>query len=738
MAPWNGPAPDSSWDVLQADGVLQFYPWRDMVFESWGKGQIPSWNPYELAGAPLLANSQSAALYPPHILVGVLHIPTGVAMVLLAWFHLLWAGLGVYYLSRRLGGSRNGSLIAGSAFCLSAFMVAWTVLPSVITTVSWIPWILGLIVGVFSGPKRRHKIILLAVCVAMMFLGGHLQFAAYGMMAAVVMTLWITISTWNPTRARTGFYAFGVLIGLFLGGLLAAPQLLPVINYSKFSHRANVPDQKGYEGYTKTAIPGFALQSLAFPTALGNPAKPSPVEKGLNGDWAALASNNADFAETALGLGPVVFILLFFMKKPRGGTAALVLIGILALLLGLGTVLNEPLYFLVPGWSASGSPGRAVVLFVMAACVLAGVVSDNVIEGQPKKVYGIAAGVCVFGFVLAAVPILFGPAYSTSDQLNSAIKTYVSSEAPVFLATAIIALIAVCAARYKPEYRRLMPIGVVLCSVFAYGWNLIPTSSSTLANIKSDGNARYAFVNASWGLLAPTPNLMPPNTASYSHIHDLAGYDSLLHRDSVLMLQAIDQGTPTPPANGNMMLVKPKADPKLLEEAGVTHVWSQKPIPSFTDPQGTVKGPYMIPSLGIVEYELLGPGRAYTPNAPAQIVSESYNDIVIKAQGPGPLTLKDRMMPGWTATVDDKPAEITPLDSSLGKDLWRQVNLEGGGHTIHMTCQPPGLITGIICFLVSALLCIGLLLLPVVKIVTSEDGLPLNELENSTPTGKIS
>src|SRR5262245_20619299 len=74
MAPWNGPAPGEPWDVLAADGVLQFYPWRKLVLESWGRHEMPFWNPYELAGTPLLANSQSAGFYPPHIMLGMLHV----------------------------------------------------------------------------------------------------------------------------------------------------------------------------------------------------------------------------------------------------------------------------------------------------------------------------------------------------------------------------------------------------------------------------------------------------------------------------------------------------------------------------------------------------------------------------------------------------------------------------------------------------------------------------------------
>src|SRR5438105_3699041 len=101
-------------------------------------------------GTPLLANSQSAGFYPPHILMGVLHVPVYPAITFLAWLHLFWAGLGVYLLTRRIGGARVGAVVAGLSFSLSAFMISWTSLPSVITTVSWIPWILACALAVFQ------------------------------------------------------------------------------------------------------------------------------------------------------------------------------------------------------------------------------------------------------------------------------------------------------------------------------------------------------------------------------------------------------------------------------------------------------------------------------------------------------------------------------------------------------------------------------------------------------------
>src|SRR5579862_5830151 len=244
MSPWNGPEAARPVDLFQLDGVLQFYNWRDLVLQSWGKGQLPAWNPYELGGTPLLASSQSGALYPPHILLGILRTPTGRAILVLAWLHLFWAGLGVYWLTRRLGAGRVGAAVAGAAFTLSPFMLSWTALPSVITTVSWIPWILACAITLFE--EREVKVLAmhvagLAACTAMMLLGGHLQFCAYGLMACGFVSIWLLCeSLVRGDRKLALKSVLLVVFGIVLGAMLAAPQVLPVLTYAKFSHRANV------------------------------------------------------------------------------------------------------------------------------------------------------------------------------------------------------------------------------------------------------------------------------------------------------------------------------------------------------------------------------------------------------------------------------------------------------------------------------------------------------------------
>ena len=74
----------------------------------------------------MLANSQSAPLYPLHVLCGILHAPTAGAILFLAWLHLAWAAVGVYALARQSGAGKLGSLVAGASFALTPFMLDWT------------------------------------------------------------------------------------------------------------------------------------------------------------------------------------------------------------------------------------------------------------------------------------------------------------------------------------------------------------------------------------------------------------------------------------------------------------------------------------------------------------------------------------------------------------------------------------------------------------------------------------
>lgn len=739
MAPWNGPVPSQPWDALQADGVLQFYVWRDLVFESWGKGQVPFWNPYVLAGTPLLANSQSGALYPPHILFGLLHVPTTLAMFLLAWGHLAWAGLGVASLIRRFGGRGTGAALGGLTFTLSPFMVAWTALPSVISTVSWIPWLLAAIVRTSRAENPRGQrggAVGVAACSAMMLLAGHLQFVAYGMMASVVVILVEVLVSkpkatarkrrWvgpvdiqpdeekdEPKRSLNGGAFLRCALALAVGFAIAAPQLLPVLSYSKFSHRRSTPSSDGYQAYVGGSLKLYSLSNLPFPTLTGHPAQfrqiadEAPDLPPVSAYWPQLSRPYAPFAEGALSVGPLVLSLLILApwRQKRRGIIEMGTIGALALLLALGTALDMGLYYLVPGWSATGSPGRIEVLFVLAACVVAGVSIGRLPKPERKK--DKTGESLPWGAVLlpavVVVPCLFlsqlYPAGDNADAVLDALSDSAAQAAlPGLVAAVVIAILAIVAAYRieRPRQRIFLVLSPLLLFVTFNGYDLVRTGDASFLKSSPlnvpDPSIRVAVVNDPWSIPLAAPALAPPNTLAAARLHDLSGYDSLLHRETVNLLKEVDGQDPAPPTNGNMMFVKETANPQRLALAGVTEVWSRKPMPALGEPF-SVEG-------GVARYHVNGPGRASTPSGPARIESESAGQLVVSASGPGRLVVRDRKMPGWSVRVDGKEAK-------LEGDLWREVDLPAGDHEVRFDYAAPGYSTGLAAFVVGFVALLG-------------------------------
>ena len=82
------------------DTIRQMYPWKTVAVEALKSGKLPLWNPYNFSGSPLLANFQSAALYPLGIFY--LFLPQITAWTILIIMQPLLAFLFTYFFARKL------------------------------------------------------------------------------------------------------------------------------------------------------------------------------------------------------------------------------------------------------------------------------------------------------------------------------------------------------------------------------------------------------------------------------------------------------------------------------------------------------------------------------------------------------------------------------------------------------------------------------------------------------------
>lgn len=685
MSPWNGPKPQSAWDVLQADGVLQFYPWRDLVLDSWSNGQIPLWNPYQLAGTPLLANSQSAPFYPLHILFGICHLPTPMAITLLAWIHLALASVGAWFLARTIGASENGALIAGGLFGMSPFLASWLPLASVVTTCSWIPWACAFTLRSIRSNRFLNPAGAMAgFCTGMMLLGGHLQFAAYGLIA-ILVTACLSLFQIKPQFGAI----LGTTLAICLGCGLSAPQVLPALAFSKISHRQVKVTSEGLEAYLASKLGLDELTGIVFPSATGVPLIPyrsSPQSEPLPSYFPAYTKRGAAFAEGAIGVSPIAFACLFLVfgrSRIRENLWGICL-AIVGLLLALGP-LSAAMYLSVPGWANTGSPGRAAVLVILALSVLAGCLWKH-LEDNPSEARNLFLGIGA-GLALTVVLIV------VNSQKSSWIPGFEGVQEVAFgvasfktLLIGVPLLLSGFVAYFAQKSKSAFALtGTLLASAFCA--TLCCPMGKKLPNpIVFTPEERIAIVNQDWDLLAPAKATLPGNLASVARIHELSGYDSLLSAETLEILRKVNSGQdPAPPANGNMMFIKSKINIDSLRDCGVSRLLSQQPIEGL--------GEYKNLPSGLLEYSV-GGHRISSPSGDFELKEDGYDHQMLYADGPGIVTIKDRNLPGWEATVDRQKMEILP-------GPWRQVKIGSGRHRIVFRYHPPGLRNGFLVFAVA-------------------------------------
>jgi hypothetical protein len=468
--------------------------------------------------------------------------------------------------------------------------------------------------------------------------------------------------------------------------MLAGPQLLPVLRFGEIGHRRNVPSEEGYRAYVASALQTYELARIVAPTLQGNNWDRVGPEVPVVAYFPALRDRGANFAEGAWGWGPVVLLLALasVRRRPAASWVGIALVGVVGLLLALGTPLNRLLYFGIPGWSSTGSPGRAEVLFVLCGCVLAGL-GVEALKGcsasQLRRILYVFALVC--GVSLAWTLGAFGPLLAERlGQLS--LRQFAEPALPTTLVTFVFAAAVLVANRIfsMRAFAIVCAADVVGCAWLVGADRVVPTGRP-LAQLETGLTARdrVAALNEDWELLVAAPALLPPNTATLLGVRDLSGYDSLISRDTMGLLFELGQVDAAPPANGNMAFIKPSAEPHRLAEAGVTEVWSLRPLEKFGTPVAEWRG--------VWRYRLAGaPGWVSVERGTIEGLAEAMGRYELRVSGGGELVVRDRALPGWRAMVNGK---VTALNAGP----WLSVRLESGRHDVVFTYVPPGLPEGL-------------------------------------------
>ena len=382
--------------VLASGDILHyFYPYRDYAAASLRVGRIPFWNPYIFMGAPFLANPQAAALYP-------LHWP-------LSWLpvtrQLYWSGavhawilaLGGFALMRRWGMGWPAAVGTGLVLAGSGFYGGLLGHINQMNGAAWLPWLLWAMEGRWASEERakkseeregvsassrfasqawRYAALLLpfALFVALTLLAGHTQTTYINLFGVGAWLLATSLHSYSRGIGHLAASYVIYILGVVLGALLAAAQLLPTLELSQLGLRSG--------GLSYVDVTSFSLRPLLLHWTL----LPSYGLRDLRVVFSTLGYTEFVAYVGAVGLA-LALVAVVSSLQPAAGRRLwtvshwplAILCGLFCAGLGLFLAMGRwnPFSFLfyhvIPGFDLFRTPARWMMLYTLGMAVLAGV-----------------------------------------------------------------------------------------------------------------------------------------------------------------------------------------------------------------------------------------------------------------------------------------------------------------------------------------------------------------------------
>jgi hypothetical protein len=256
------------------DDLVYYWPLRSLVGEALREGRWPTSTPLEATGAPILADPQSAVMYPPTWLFAALDSLRAYTLNVWLAFSIAASGTFLYLRSLRLG--RSAAFLGAAAFAFGGFFVGHRVHLAMVHTAAWLPWLLLGIERLAAGARRGLPVggmLLLAPTTYLAVTSGHW---GIGLQAGVWVGVYAILRArpWRRTiPAGLGACALGVAC--------AWPAVSAAVGVLERSTRASI----GYLTAGENSYSPVAGVLWLFPFLMGNRVPNALVAQRWWGPW---------------------------------------------------------------------------------------------------------------------------------------------------------------------------------------------------------------------------------------------------------------------------------------------------------------------------------------------------------------------------------------------------------------------------------------------------------------------
>ena len=654
------------------DTIRQMYPWKTLAVESLKQGKLPLWNPYNFSGTPLLANFQTAAMYP----LGVLYLFMSQmnAWTVLIVLQPLLAALFTYWYARKLGMRPEGSALAALSYGFSGFMAVWLEYSTVGQVILWLPLILLAI--------ENRWLWLITVGNAAALFAGHPQVYSY-------MFVFTSIYALFRSKHKKLVLIFS-LLGVGIAGIQLIPGIELIANAARSPHDPN-------NLFTKILIQPWQLFALPFPNIFGNPATRTywPADTFVG-------------KVTTIGLIPLFFSFSAIRRKDDA-TKWFITATIATLFLITSNPLTQILYRIPIPLITSSSPTLMSFLFAFSLAITCGLGLDYWMTDKHsvKKLVRRTLEVCAgFGILFLATKLPITPFLSEHAPIARRALIYggmlsaatlglfwVAIRLPKFRTHAIILLLIIHTLDLFVFFNRFNPF-VPKALVFPAHPIITYLAKKAPDRYWGYGTANIAANFATqYGMYSPEgydplyPKWYGEFLYSYRNGSPLKQFDNATRSDAAITSNFGDGG------------LSGLNKQKILNALSVRYILDRTENGSSeqTYPPAIFKKVYAFEDWTVYENINASP-RAYMDNGTATILSYKPEHVIIRTESTrsASLILTDTYYPGWQAHIDGNPATIIRTNWTM-----RGVVVPAGKHTVTMTYKPKSATYGAILSMIS-------------------------------------
>ncbi len=658
-------------------------PWYVFQAGEWHEGRVPLWDPHIYGGQTIIGQAEPGLAYPLNWALFSLPLRRGwLRQDFLHWYFVVihfMAAVFCFWLCRDLKRSRAASILAGAAFGLGGYL-ATTDWPYMMNGAVWTPLVFLFLLRVFRGERPAASAALSGAFLGMAWLSGHHQIPIFISLAAA--------GVWLAHIFRSGkidwrLVRLGFLFTLVLT-LVSGLQALPAYEYGKLAVRwINLERPVGW----KDPVPYRVHDTYSLiPSAL-----PGIVIPGRE--------KNADpfIGVVAFSLA-LLAVALGWERKPVRVFALVATAGLL-FSLGRNNVFHGIFYAVVPLVEKARNPSMAIAVFHFGVAVLAAFGVDSILSRKESPwLRRSAIGMAVFGSLLLAVLLVLA----------------LGQKAPGDDRFAVVALVALLFAPLLLAWQRgnIGPIAAASMATVLMLVELGNVSGIFWRNkVEKDRESFLAKMKENWDIAAflqaqPWPvrievseQEIPFNFGQLYGIDVFGGFQASLPVNLMRMdisnprvrrMFGINYSVQRDPPAGNTKEVFQGA-------GGVKVYWNLDAFPRVWTVHEAVRI-YSEPEIGAIMRnegfdlsrktflfeEPPAMERCQEPDF-TRLVKRTNSHLAIEAEMKcqGMAVISDSWFPGWSATVDGKPARIHEAYASI-----RGVVVPKGRHRIEMRYRP--------------------------------------------------